>query len=48
MDAGKVTTKIMLATKRSGTVRVWANMWLKPIRIMRSHVRFQIERPGKG
>jgi hypothetical protein len=48
MDASKVAAKIVLATERPGTVPMGTDVWLEPIGIMGSHVRFQVERPGKG
>lgn len=48
MDTGKVTAKIVLATERPGTVHMGANVWFEPIGVMCSHMRFQIECPGKG
>ncbi len=48
MDASKVAAKIVLATERPGAVPMGTDVWLEPVGVMGSHVRFQVERPGEG
>lgn len=48
MDTSKVAAKIVLATERPGAVPMGTDVWLEPIGVMCSHMRFQVERPGEG
>jgi hypothetical protein len=42
MNADEMTTKIMLATERTTTRALGADMGLEPVGIMGTHMRFQV------